>query len=70
MTGTFLTRDELRELTDAKRRDGQIAWLEERGWPFETTCSGWPVVLRAYAEKRLGLRDARIRRATPDFSAV
>lgn len=70
MTGTFLTADELRELTGSAYRAKQVAWFADRGWTFETTLDGRPVVLRAYAEKRLGLKDTKTRRPEPDFSAL
>jgi len=53
-TGTFLTRDELRELTGAKLRKKQIAWLQRRGWEYELNCLGWPVVLRSTMEGKMG----------------
>jgi hypothetical protein len=60
-TGTFLTRDELNELTGAKLRKKQIAWLQRRGWEYELNCLGWPVVLRAMVEGKMGASDSESR---------
>lgn len=65
----FLTEEDLQELTDATLRRLQIAWLESHGWTFELSRLGRPKVLRAYAERRLGLDDAKKSDQTePDFS--
>lgn len=65
----FLTEDELHDLTDATLRRLQIAWLESHGWTFEISRLGRPKVLRAYAERRMGLAEAKNTDQTePDFS--
>lgn len=48
----FLTRDEIRELTDYKRKSDQIRWLREKGYPFEISSQGFPKVPRAAVEAR------------------
>lgn len=50
----FLTIEELKQLTDRKRKAGVIAWLRERRYPFEIGESGWPKVLRSYVQDKLG----------------
>ncbi|WP_420465556.1 DUF4224 domain-containing protein [Panacagrimonas sp.] len=50
----LLSRDELEQLTGCKRRSGVCRWLRERGWIFETTANGWPVVSVAYMQGKLG----------------
>jgi hypothetical protein len=67
--GLFLTSDQLEDLTDAKRRDLQIAWLEKNGWEFEISRLGNPEVLLAYMEKRMGLSSPDPKASTePDFT--
>ena len=51
---TFLTEDELVELTGAKRKSNQIRWLTQHRYPHETNANGAPKVLRCYLERRLG----------------
>lgn len=65
----FLTAIELAELTGYKRGSAQAEWLRERAWIFEMSASGRPMVLRKYAEARMGATDATPV-ATPDFSAI
>lgn len=50
----FLTPTELAELTGYQRHADQRKWLTARGWLFETSATGRPVVARSYAESRLG----------------
>lgn len=58
----ILTDAELRDLTgypkdpqSTKRRYAdQRRWLTDRGWLFEVAATGKPVVMRSYAEGRLG----------------
>lgn len=69
-TGTFLTRDELRELTGAATRKGQIHWLASNGWPFEPNCLGWPVVLRATMEVKMGVTEPTKRWDLEDASVA
>lgn len=53
-TSTFLLPEELIELTGCRIKGGQIEWLRSRGWIFELSASGKPVVLRHHLERRLG----------------
>lgn len=49
----FLTPDELQDLTGYKRNADQRAWLSDRGWRFEVSANGRPVVSRSFAESML-----------------
>lgn len=48
-----MSADELEALTGRKRITLQREWLTLRGWLHEVNAAGRPVVLRAYAERRL-----------------
>lgn len=50
---TFLTPEEIHELTDYELPRFQIAWLRNKGWRFEVGASGRPRVARAYWERRM-----------------
>ena len=50
---TFLTDEELVELTGARRKSNQIRWLTQHRYPHETNANGAPKVLRCYLERRL-----------------
>lgn len=50
----FLTAEEIRTLTGYKRAADQCSWLEKRGWTFERSAAGAPVVSRSHAEMKLG----------------
>ena len=52
----FLTRLELKELTDCSNKSGQVKWLVSRCWPFEIGAKGYPKVLRSVLVARLGGR--------------
>lgn len=51
----FLTADELEQLTGYERPADQARWLRLRAWVFEVNAQRRPIVLRAYAEGRLGV---------------
>jgi len=59
----------LRELTDARVKHLQCRWLDQNGWVYTVSRMGNPKVLRAFAEKKLGLDSARLGADEPDFSA-
>jgi hypothetical protein len=63
-----LAPEELVELTGYKRPSGQRAWLQERAWVFEVDAKGRPKVLRAYAEGKMGVKNAAPKAWKPDFS--
>jgi hypothetical protein len=47
MSTTFLTREEVKELTAAHRKKRQINILRAQRIPFFINAAGWPVVTRA-----------------------
>ena len=65
----FLTAEELYALTGYKRMKAQTEWLRARAWVFEMNGFGRPMVLRKYAEARMGAADTTPL-ASPDFSAI
>lgn len=50
----FLTPDDLAYITGYQRAADQRRWLTLRGWVFEVSRAGRPIVSRAHAEMRLG----------------
>lgn len=50
----FLTADQIADLTGYQRHADQRKWLAARGWVFEVSATGRPIVSNAYAEQRLG----------------
>ena len=68
---TFLSEDELCELTDAVHKSKQIEWLATRGWPFEQSCLGKIKVLRSTMEVKMGVVSMSGRRkSVPDAKAL
>lgn len=49
----FLSRDQLKELTDLTQPGAQIRWLTNKGFKFELGASGRPKVLIAEVEKHM-----------------
>jgi hypothetical protein len=66
----FLTPDEIRELTGYQRHADQRAWLTRHGWKFEENAAGRPIVLRYYAEQRLGDDQKSKKSNGPNFSVI
>ena len=60
MTRTFLTRDELADLTGYQQRRKQCAWLRDGGWPFVLGGDGHPRVLRDELVRRLSAAEGTI----------
>lgn len=54
MTSTFLTREEIVELTGVKHKSTQLKQLAEQGVKFILGRDGHPKVLRKSIEERLG----------------
>lgn len=50
----FLTVEDLKDLTGCHRKAGMIAWLKDRRYPFEIGADGWPKVLKAFVQAKLG----------------
>lgn len=69
---TFLTKEELEELTGAKQPDRQRKWLGENGYEFAIRIDGSNVVLRSHLERKLGgeiIPNSR-RRIEPDVEGL
>ncbi len=66
----FLNEEQLIELTGYRRWADQRRWLLKREWRFEVAASGRPVVLRAYADSRLGAIVEIKRQFTPNFDSL
>ena len=54
--GMFLTSEELEFLTGYKLTSHQCRWLKFNAWVFVVAAGGRPVVSRAYAEQKLGVK--------------
>ncbi|BCM23822.1 DUF4224 domain-containing protein [Methyloradius palustris] len=66
----FMSPEELIELTDYKLASHQCRWLTEHGYPFDTSASGRPKVLRSYLEQRLCPQTTTSNSNEPDFEAL
>jgi hypothetical protein len=67
----FLTDDEIHELTGYKRNADQRRWLTARGWRFEVSAGGKPIVSRQHAEAMLsGARIESERTWKPNRAAL
>ena len=65
----FLTRDEIEDLTDAKRKDKQIKWLMDNGVRFVRSLAGRPKVLQSEIE-RVMLGGPAKKRQGPNFERL
>lgn len=54
----YLTSNELADLVGCKpnQRSVMSSWLTKNAWPFVVDRSGLPKVLRAYRDRRLGMK--------------
>ena len=68
----YLTDTELEELTGYARRSKQIEWLTRRGYVFEVSGSGKPVVNRTHANQKQGCLSASTakRQWMPNVAAI
>lgn len=66
----FLIASEVEVLTGFKTPAKQITWLAGKGWRFEQSGSGRPIVARKYAEKMLGCGGDDEQRPRPNFGAL
>jgi hypothetical protein len=66
----FLTAEEIRELTGYQRHADQRTWLTNHGWKFETNAAGRPIVLRSFAERKLGDEQTGKKSTGPNFSVI
>ena len=70
---TFLTKEELRELTGRALHKRQREWLKAEGWTFTINAAGRPIVSRAHMEAMLGgakTDTAETRTYSPNFGAI
>lgn len=54
MPSLFLSIEELEVVTGFVRHADQRKWLTARGWRFEVSGKGMPIVSRNYADQQLG----------------
>lgn len=66
----FLIPSEIETLTGFKTPARQVSWLSGKGWRFEKSGSGRPIVARRYAEKMLGCGADEDQRPRPNFAAL
>jgi len=66
----FLLPDEVETLTGFRAHRRQILWLSGKGWRFEQSGSGRPIIARRYAEKMLGCGGGDEQRPHPNFGAL
>lgn len=66
----FLSGNEIHELTGYMRPADQVKWLKARGWKFETSAVGRPVVLRAFAQAQMGKATDDPPPWTPNLAAL
>jgi hypothetical protein len=65
----FMTLEQLKELTGAKSRKRVTHWLDDNGYKYQIGMDGWPRVLVAAVEKRLGATEsAKPKPQEPDLS--
>jgi hypothetical protein len=69
MSTTFLTREEIKELTAAHWKKHQIETLRAQRIPFFINAAGWPVVARA-AVQGVGLNESNATGWTPPVLRV
>ena len=67
----FLTKAEIVEMTGSRQRPKQIKWLRQRGYKYDISLIGNPIVLKAHVEGRLGIVDYKNKLIQePDFSSL
>jgi len=66
----FLTREELKELTDLKIPKAQMRWLSKHAYPFEISATGKPKVLRSWVFDRLSKTSISSNSNEPNFDAI
>jgi hypothetical protein len=65
----FLKRDQIEDLTDAKRKDKQIQWLMDNSVRYVLSSVGRPKVLQSEIE-RVMLGGILKKRQEPDFKQI
>lgn len=66
----FLSREELKDLTDLKNPSAQIKWLKNNSYPFETSASGKPKVLRSFVISRLQNNSDSVQSNEPNYDVI
>lgn len=67
----FLTKDEIIVMTGSRHRPKQIQWLNQRGYKYDVSLIGNPIVLKAHIDVRLGAVEQKNKRSQePDFSRL
>ncbi len=54
MTSSFMSKEELIELTDRQLPSKQIEWLKKNGWRYVVSAAGHPKVSREYFSFKMG----------------
>lgn len=67
---TFLTQQELTDLTDLLQPAAQRRWLVAHGWAFEVSASGKIKVLREVMLRKMGGTSIAARRQGPNVEAL
>lgn len=65
----FLTAEQTAWLTGRKRPKAQIKWLADRGYKFDVSAAGWPIVASKAVEERFVVL-TRERKARPRLDLV
>lgn len=70
MSNSFLTREELIELTDRQMPGKQIEWLKKNRWKYAVSAAGRPKVSREYFSFRVGIAQEEPKEGAtePDYS--
>jgi hypothetical protein len=66
----LITDDELVDLTGYKSAKSQVEWLRARSWIFELNRLNRPKVDREYYRRKMGIQDAVISTAQPNWAAL
>lgn len=69
-SSTFLTHEELKELTGYTMKSKQKAWLDEHGIPCIVNANGAPKVYRPVLEQLMGLSPHQNEGLCPDFTSL
>ncbi|VVE30894.1 hypothetical protein PEP31012_03669 [Pandoraea eparura] len=67
---TFMTPEELAELTGYVRCADQRKWLKKQGWAFEVSRGGRPIVARSYFDARMNRKAVAATSPTHHFDRL
>lgn len=70
MSNSFMTKEELIELTDRQLPSKQIDWLRKNAWKYAVSATGRPKVSREYFSFKMGtaIAEPKDLGQEPDFS--